>query len=102
MFTTDGESIREADHAANIIEGRGVTDYIGATKVISVRLPSILAARVQALAHKSGKTRNASVSMLLEVGLQEVVDRLSEETKAELHAIEQELLRDELGMNGEA
>lgn len=101
MFTSE-ENIREADHAANIVEGRGVTEYVGATKVISVRLPLTLAARVQALAHKSGKTRNASVSMLLEVGLQEVIDRLTDETKAELQAIEQELLRDELGQNGEA
>ena len=103
MFTLeDGEEIRVADHAAQIVEGTGKSEYIGATKVISVRLPSVLAVRLQALAQKSGKTRNATVATLLEVGLEEVRVRLSEETCQELHEIEQELLRDEFGLNGEA
>lgn len=94
--------IRAAEHTAAIVEGTAKTEYIGPTKVISVRLPSSLAARVQALAQKSGKTRNAMVSSLLEVGLEEVRSLLSDETVAELHEIEQELLRDEFGLNGEA
>ena len=88
---------RSAEQAAAIVEGTGKTEYIGVTKVISVRLPSFLAARVQALAHKSGKTRNATMATLLEVGLEEVSERLKPETRKELGEIEQEILRDEFG-----
>lgn len=103
MFTTDdGEHISAADHAAQIVEGTGKTEYIGSTKVISVRLPLLLANRLQALAQKSGKTRNATVSMLLEVGLEEVASRLSDETSKELLEIESELHADAFGLNGEA
>ena len=50
MFTTDeGDVIRAADQAASVVEGRGKSVYSGITKVISVRLPVILAAQVQAL-----------------------------------------------------
>ena len=93
---------RAAEQTAAIVEGTAKTDYVGPSKVISVRLPSSVAARVQALAQKSGKTRNAMVSSLLEVGLEEVRKLLSEETVEELHAIEQELLFDEFGLNGDA
>ena len=96
MFTTDeGDVIRAADQAASVVEGRGKYEYSGITKVISVRLPVILAAQVQALSHKSAKTRNFTVTSLLEVGLEEVRERLSEETLKDLVEIEQELLHDE-------
>ena len=96
MFTTDeGDVIRAADQAASVVEGRGKSEYSGITKVISVRLPVILAAQVQALSHKSAKTRNFTVTSLLEVGLEEVRERLSEETLKDLAEIEQELLHDE-------
>lgn len=98
----DGEEIRAADHAASIVEGSGKTEYIGTTKVISVRLPTHLAIKLQALAQKSGKTRNATVAILLEVGLEEVRARLSEDTFQQLYEIEQELFLDENTMVGEA
>lgn len=93
--TDDGEVIRAADHAAAIVEGRAKTEHVGTTKVLSVRLPTFLAAQVQALAHKSGKTRNATIGTLLEVGLEEVRGRLAEDTIKELVAIEAELLQEE-------
>ena len=98
MITTDdGETISAAEHAASIVEGRAKSSYVGVTKVISVRIPSFLAAQVQALANKSGKTRNATIATLLEVGLEEVRGLLSPETLEELDAIEQEVLQDEFG-----
>lgn len=95
FVTDDGERITEADHAASIVEGRGVTNYVGPSKVISIRLPADIVVRAQAMAHKSGKTRNAMMCTLLEVGLEEVRGRLSDETVSALHEIEQELFRDE-------
>ena len=103
MITTeDGEEISAAEFAAAMVEGNAKTEYSGGTKVISVRLPVHLAVQLQALAQKMAKTRNAAVEMLLEVGLEEVRSRLSEETCKELHEIEQELYRDAYNLNGEA
>ena len=95
FVTDDGDRITEADHAAAIVEGRGETNYAGSSKVISIRLPSDIVVRAQAMAHKSGKTRNAMMCTLLEVGLEEVRQRLAPETLQTLHEIEQELFRDE-------
>jgi predicted DNA-binding protein len=97
ITTEDGEEISAADHAAGIVEGTGKTEYRGITKVISVRLPLHLAIQLQALAQKSGRTRNATVATLLEVGLEEVRMRLSDETAQELQEIEIELHNDEFG-----
>lgn len=103
MITTDeGEEISAAEFAAAMVEGKAKTEYTGGTKVMSVRLPVHLAVQLQALAQKSGKTRNATVEMLLGVGLEEVRIRLSDEACQELHEIEQELFRDAYELNGEA
>ena len=55
----DGEVIKAADHAAAIVEGRGKTEYVGVSKLITIRVPDHLAIKLQAMAHKSGKSRNA-------------------------------------------
>ena len=90
----DGEVIKAADQAAAIVQGRGKTEYIGATKLITIRIPIPLAIQLQAMAQKSGKSRNATIETLLEVGLEEVRDRLDEATMTDLLAIEQELFSD--------
>ncbi|MDH0383725.1 hypothetical protein [Comamonas aquatica] len=105
MVFSDGNDeieVSQAEIAAGMVEGTAKTDYMGETKVISVRIPASMIVLVQAMAQKMGKTRNAAVAMLLEVGLEEVRKRLSDETVQELHEIEQELFRDLYNLNGEA
>ena len=98
MITVENdEKISAAEFAAGMVEGTAKTEYIGGTKVVSARLPVPLAVYVQAMAQKMGKTRAACIEMLLEVGLEEVRNHLSEETCKELFEIEQELFRDEYG-----
>ena len=58
------------------------------------------AVQLQAMAQKSGKSRNATISTLLEVGMEEVRDRLDEATMTELLAIEQELFSDTQQLEG--
>lgn len=94
ITTDDGEVIKAADHAAAIIEGRGRSEYVGASKLITIRIPMHLAVQLQAMAHKSGKSRNATISTLLEVGLDEVWERLDESTQEQLSTIEHELFSD--------
>jgi predicted DNA-binding protein len=91
MFTLeDGEVVRAADHAAAIVEGRGKTEYVGASKIVSVRVPLHLFTELQALAHLSGKTKNATFVTLLEVGIEEVKERLSDDTIKNLDEIKAE------------
>lgn len=90
----DGTVVTAAEHAAGIVEGTASTRWTAATKVISLRLPVSQFAQVSALAHKSGKTRNAMICTLLEVGVEEVTGRLTTETKTALSAIESDLLAD--------
>ncbi len=94
ITTDDGEVIKAADHAAAIVQGRGKTEYIGLTKLITIRLPMPLAIHLQAMAQKSGKSRNATIATLLEVGLEEVRERLDDQTIDQLREIEQELYTD--------
>ena len=95
VILDDGETITAAEHAAQIVEGLGSSTSIEKTKVISVRLPVVLSIELMALAHKSGKTRNATIGTLLEVGLEEVRKHLSEQTLSEISAIQSEMLSDE-------
>lgn len=100
ITTDDGEVIKAVDHAAAIVQGRGKTEYVGATKLITIRIPMPLAVHLQAMAQKSGKSRNATIATLLDVALEEVRERLDDETIQELQAIEQELWADESNAMG--
>ena len=100
ITTDDGEVIKAADHAAAIVQGRGKTEYVGTTKLITIRIPMPLAVHLQAMAQKSGKSRNATIATLLDVALEEVRERLDDETIQELQAIEQELWADESNAMG--
>ena len=97
----DEETISQAEHAAGIIEGRAKTEYMGSTKVISVRLPLTLEAEVQAFAHKSGRSRNAMISILLEAGMEEVRKHISDETAEEIQLLINERLSDAFVEGGE-
>lgn len=100
-FTIDeGQVIKAADHAAAIVERRGKTEYVGATKLITIRIPMPLAVHLQAMAKKSGKSRNATIATLLEVALEEVRERLDDATIQQLEVIEQELWSDESNAMG--
>jgi hypothetical protein len=96
----EGQVIKAADHAAAIVERRGKTEYVGATKLITIRIPMPLAVHLQAMAQKSGKSRNATIATLLEVALEEVRERLDDATIQQLEVIEQELWSDESNAMG--
>jgi predicted DNA-binding protein len=93
--------VTQAEITASIIEGKGNASYIGATKVISLRLPLFLEAEIQAFAHKSGKTRNGMVAMLLKTGIEQVKQHLSDEVLEEIQELMQERLADGLAEGAE-
>ena len=90
----DGTVISALDEAVAIFDGRGMTGYVGSTKVISVRLPTHLAIQIDALAHKSGQTRTLTISTLLEAALEQVKSRLSKDSLEVLENITSEHLDD--------
>ena len=90
----NGEIVSAADHAAGIVERRGKTEYIGSSKVLSIRIPLQLFIDLQALAHVSGRSRNSMLSTLLEVGVEEVKARLDPATLKELSEISGEKVTD--------
>lgn len=95
----DGEVVREAEHVAALIEGNADTSFMGVTKVISARLPMPQVAEIEAIAEKSGKTRNAMLSMLLAVGIEEVRAGLKTKTLKEINASMNEKIAHEVEQN---
>ena len=91
-----GEVVTAAQHAAQILQRTGSSRSIEATKVISLRMPLSLLAEIQGFAHKSGKSRNSTIAMLLEVGLEEVKNHLSPEDLQDLKEITAEHHQDVL------
>jgi predicted DNA-binding protein len=92
----NGEIVSSADHVAGIVERLGKTEYVGITKIVSIRIPLNLFIDLTALAHVSGKSRNSMISNLLEVGIEEVKSRLSPETLRDIDAVSAEQLADHL------
>jgi hypothetical protein len=92
----EAEYISEAEHTANIIEGRAESNYVGVTRPVSVRIPLHLSVQIQTLAHKSGKTKNAMMIRLFTVGIEEVQKHLSDETNKEMAKITAEIYQQEM------
>lgn len=91
MFITDeGEKITMAEHAAGMLEGRATTIQSEGTKVLSARIALSLAADVQAIAQKSGVSRNLMISKILEAGIDAIREHISEETSLEIAELSQE------------
>lgn len=90
------EDVTPAQMLAAEIEGTGESFYVGSTCVITVRMPIHMAADLRALAKKSGKTRNAMVVSLLDVGFSEVRKHLNEETLQELQGLNAEAFQETL------
>lgn len=86
----DGEVITALDHAVAVVEGQAKLFQGLSSKVTSFRLPLTVMADVQALAVKSGRTKNATIAMLLSVAVEEVHKRLAAETMQEVNELTSE------------
>lgn len=97
------EDVTHAQHVASIVAGTAKTNVVATAKNIAHRIPVHLCAQVDAMAQTAGKSRNAMINLLINVGLQEVRAEVSLEvgealTIAEARAIsmlmDQRLVRD--------
>lgn len=66
------------DELVSIAEGRGRGFYTGAIKACSLRIPMHLYAQSQALADMGKTSLNDVLSRLVEIGIDQVRDRLSD------------------------
>lgn len=80
--------VSAAQIVASVVSNSGEHFSSMAVKPISFRVPLHTLARVDALAGKGNKSRNAMLNMLLDVGLEEVLRHLPENTFEEIQSRE--------------
>lgn len=80
--------VSAAEMLAAVVSGSGEHLSVMAIKPISFRIPLTALARVDALAYKANKSRNAMLNMLVDVGLEEVLRHLPENTFQEIQSRE--------------
>ena len=82
------EKVPAADLVASVVSGTGSKSSASVVRALSYRVPVHTLALVDALSQKSGKSRNAMLNMLVDVGLEEVISRLSVDDCQEVHSRE--------------
>ena len=84
------ELLRAAEKLAAEVSGMGRSRSVGQMVPMMIRVPIWVAARIDAMAKKTARSRAATVTMLCEVGLEEVQQLLDESVAARLVELESE------------
>jgi predicted DNA-binding protein len=79
------EEVSNAEILASIVCGTGKAFSVDVVRPISYRIPVRLLARIDALADKSGKSRNYMITNLIELGLDELDEFFNEEQVIDIH-----------------
>lgn len=82
------EEVSHAQHVAGILEGTGSNTRTSAVRSVAYRAPIDLLAVVDAMASHSGKSRNSMLNLLLQSGIDEVRENLSDEVIEKLSIAE--------------
>jgi hypothetical protein len=80
----DSESISQAEHVAGILSGTAQTTMVAAMHSVSYRVPMHVLATVDAMAAQSKKSRNAMFNLLVQVGIDEVREKLDQDVAERL------------------
>lgn len=91
------ESITRLDHVLGMLEKRADSEYTGAMHAISVRLPIVTAATIDAFAKHSGHSKNKIVVELLELAIEEVTAQISDKDGSRITSLRSKILREMLG-----
>ena len=78
------DEVTQADHVAGIISGTGKNSLRASAYAVSYRVPMNLLAAVDAMAAESKKSRNAMLNLLVEVGIDEVREKLDQDVAERL------------------
>lgn len=76
--------ISQADHVAGIISGTAKNSMRAAAYAVSYRVPMHLLSAVDAMAAESRKSRNAMLNLLVQVGIDEVREKLDQDVAERL------------------
>ena len=91
------ETITRLDHVVGMLEKRANTDHIGAVHPISVRLPIITAATIDAFAQHSGHSKNKIMIELLELAIEEVTSAISDDDGEHIENLRSKILGEMVG-----
>lgn len=91
------ESITRLDHVLGMLEKRASTEFHGAMHPISVRLPIITAATIDAFAKHSGHSKNRIIIELLELAIEEVTSQIGDEDGENITRLRARILGDMVG-----
>lgn len=91
------ESITRLDHVLGMLEKRASSEFHGAMHPISVRMPIIAAATIDAFAKHSGHSKNRIIIELLELAIEEVTSQISEEDGERITKLRSKILREMVG-----
>ena len=83
-----GLGINAAQHGAQVVTFGVNPTYRGQTKTFSIRLPLHVAVKIHAMSSRSGRNTNATVLMLVEIGIEELTRNLSPDVQQELLELE--------------
>lgn len=75
----------KAEHLAAVIEGTGSTRLIGVARPVLLRVPEWNLAELDAMAKMAGKSRNAMAVHLLDLALDVVREKLSDDKLSNLN-----------------
>lgn len=86
------EEVSQAQHVAGIVSGTSSQKGVAAVRPVAYRAPVYLLAIVDSMAAQSKKSRNQMLSLLLQVGIDEVRDNLEEDVIEKLSIAEAQIL----------
>ena len=76
---SETEEISQADQVAAVVSGVGKNTVVAAVRPVAYRVPVYLLASVDAMAAEGKKSRNAMLNMLVQVGIDEVREKLGQD-----------------------
>ena len=83
-----------SEHVAAMVSGHAESRSRSVSKMISYRAPVYLIGAIDAMAQKSGKSRNAMMGLLLQVGIDEVRRQLDPVIAKSLRVSEAKVMLD--------
>jgi len=71
--------VTNTEHVALMLSSNATSNMVAVMKVVAYRVPLHLLGPVDAMAKKAGKSRNAMLNLLVQVGIDEVRKQLSDD-----------------------
>lgn len=84
-YSENEQAISRSDHLASVIEGSAKSSFSAVARPVLLRIPEYTLAEVDAMAKLANRSRNAMACELLALAIEEVRQRLNDETVSRLN-----------------